>query len=236
MTAQTVLSEKQSTYSGPYGFYTVTLTPTDRTLDSVAVKCDVTAHLQYSDSYTAFGVTCALYIGGAWHEFTLVKYGTEWRGTTPITASATFTVSGLSAAQSSIDDIKFKALAGDGETAGPSLSATDCAALIIDIYGGVTRFNIDNVWKYVLMWLNIDGVWRRVIIPWVRVVGAWRSSAGEIAVPSDLVSIVDDGNGNVEIVFADTATVEYDSDGNVNIVANCVWNDARGNVTISEEE
>lgn len=97
-------------------------------------------------------------------------------------------------------------------------------------------FNLDGVWKYVLMWLNVDGVWRRVIIPWIRVVGAWLSSAGEIIVPNDILSIEDDGNGNVSIVFADTATVEYDNDGNVNIVANCFEQDEYGNVAISEEE
>lgn len=132
MTAQVVLNEKKSTYGGPYGFYTVTLTPSNRTANSVTVKCTVSAYLQYSDSHTGYGVKCGLYIGGKWNEFTLVSSGTTWEGTTPISKSATFTVSGLTDTQTSISGIKFKAV--DGAGGGPSLNSTNCSNLTIDYY------------------------------------------------------------------------------------------------------
>lgn len=230
MTAQTVLSNKQSTYGGPYGFYTVTLTPSNRTMNSVTVKVKVTAHLQYDASYTEYGVKCSLYIGGAWHEFTLVAYGTAWQGTSPISATKTITVSGLSVAQTVIDGIKFKATAGDGETSGPSLKATGCSDLVIDLYGGFAHLNVDGAWTQALLWLNVNGTWR-LVLPWVRGVGAWRSIDKVIPADDPLVTIVNDGNGNAKITFAPPATVEQ-SGGNVKIVASCIGQDANGNVTI----
>lgn len=230
MAAQIVLSNKQSTYGSPYGFYTVTLEPSGRTKDTVTVKCTVSAHLQYDASETQYGVTCGLYIGGAWHEFTLVKYGTWWEGTTPISASATFEVSGLSVAQTVIDGIKFKATAGDGATSGPSLSATACSDLTFDMFGGLAAINIDGVWRQALPWLNVDGVWK-MVMPWVRLGYKWCSIGGVIEYESDLLSVTDDGAGNVEMAFADTASVEQ-NDGDVVIAANCFWQKENGNVEI----
>ena len=99
MASQVVLNNKQSTYSGPYGFYTVTLTPSNRTANSVTIKCDVSAHLQYDDSYAGFGVTAGIMLGGVWYDFTLagkgtLSDGTAWIGTDPIYASKTITLSG----------------------------------------------------------------------------------------------------------------------------------------------
>lgn len=134
MVAQVVLTEKKSTYGSPYGYYTVTLTPSSRTATSVTVKCTVSAHLAASNSFTGYGVTCGLYIGGSWHDFTLVASGTTWQGTTPISKSTTFTVSGLTESQTSITGIKFRAIDGQGASTGPSLSATSCSNLAIDYY------------------------------------------------------------------------------------------------------
>ncbi len=175
MVAQVVLNEKQSTYGGPYGYYTVTLTPSARTKDSVKVLCSVTAHLAYSDSNTQYGVTCGLYIGGAWREFTLVPYGTWWEGTSPISTSATFTVGGLSVTQTSITGIQFRAIDGASPYEGPSLSATACSNLAIDMFGGVAHINVDGAQKEAIPWVNVDGTWKQAI-PWVNADGTWKVS------------------------------------------------------------
>lgn len=139
MTSQVVLNNRESTYGSPYGYYTVTLTPSNRTTNSVTVKCNVSAHLLASNSYTNYGVTCGLYIGGTWHDFTLVSYGTPWQGTSPISASTIITVSGLTASQTSITGIKFRAIDGASEYEGPSLSATNCSDLAI-----ISSVNVDS--------------------------------------------------------------------------------------------
>lgn len=179
MTSQIVLNEHKSTYGGPYGFYTVTLTPLDRTRDAVTVKCEVSAHLQYAGSYTGFRVTCGLYIGGFWTDFNIhdgggVKYddGTDngklWKGTTPRTASVTVQVSNLTAAQGTITGIKFRAVHQTGND-GPGLEATNCAALVIDRYGGtgymgedaaLVHLNVNDEWNMVLPWVNDQGTWK----------------------------------------------------------------------------
>ena len=139
MTAQKVLTEKKSTYGGPYGFYTVTLTPSNRTSSGVTVKCDVSAHLQYADSYTGYRVTCGIYIGGKWTDFVIYSGGGTttngllWKGTSPKTASTTVTISGLSATQTEITGIQFRSLHQEAGN-GPQLNATACSNLTIDYY------------------------------------------------------------------------------------------------------
>ena len=145
MTSQVVLNNKQSTYGGPYGFYTVTLTPSNRTSNSVTIKCDVSANLQYGDSWTQMGVTCGLYVGGAWHNFVLVPYGMMWHGTTPTTTSTTITVTGLTESQTSITGIQFRALDTINEYEGPSLSATNCSNLSIDSFNGTADVMVPQV-------------------------------------------------------------------------------------------
>lgn len=231
MTAQTVLSEKQSTYGGPYGFYTVTLTPSNRTKNSVDVKVNVKAHLQYDASYHYVGVTCKLYIGGEEHEIVLAKNGYEWEGTTPISVTKTITVNGLTVAQTVISGIKFKATSGGGATDGPSLKETACADLAIDLYGGFAHLNVDGEWKQALFWLNVDGEWK-LVLPWVRVGYTWRCYDRVIEVVSDLVELTEDGNGNVGLRFAETATVEHGEGGNVKIAANCFRQKGASNIEI----
>lgn len=175
MTSQVVLRDMQSTYSGPYGYYTVTLTPSGRTKDSITIKCDVTAYFKYADSKTQYGVTCSLYIGGAWHDFTLVPYGTWWQGTAPVSASVTIAVSGLSVTQTIITGIQFKATDGSGVPEGPTLNPTSCSDLTIDMYGGVAHINVDGSQKEAIPWVNVDGVWKQAI-PWGNADGTWKVS------------------------------------------------------------
>lgn len=176
MAGQVVLNNKESTYGGPYGYYTVTLTPSNRTANSVTVKCDVSAYLKYSDSYTQYGVTCGLYIGGKWHDFILVPYGTYWQGTTPISASTTITVSGLTATQTSITGIKFRAIDGASESEGPSLSSTSCSNLTIatsETGTGSTHINVGGAWKAATVYINVSGTWKEAT-PYMNVDGVWK--------------------------------------------------------------
>lgn len=178
MAAQIVLNEKKSTYGGPYGFYTVKLTPYNRTKDSVTVKCDVSAHLQYEGSYTGHKVTCGLYIGGKWVDFVIysgggVVYddgsdnGKLWKGTSEKTASKSIDVSGLSAVQEVLTGIKFRAISQ--ASGGPQLDATDCADITIDRYGGLGYVG----GKAALTWRNVGGEWHNVL-PWANDNGTWK--------------------------------------------------------------
>lgn len=134
MTSQVVLNNVKSTQANPMGYWTVTLTPSNRTANSITIKCDATCTLNSSSSSTQMGVTCSIYLGGSWYDFVMVPYGTWWTGNAPKTASTTVTISGLSASQTSITGIQFKAWAGDGE--GPGISATSCSNLSIDSHDG----------------------------------------------------------------------------------------------------
>lgn len=163
MTAQVVLEDKKSTYGGPYGYYTVTLTPAERAKNSVKVKFEVSAHLAENVSYTKLGVSCTLRIGGEAHTLTLVPYGEEWRGTGVRRKNVTFTVTGLDITQTKISGITFSALEGGGPTSGPSLSATNCADLLIDRYGGIAHIGKDG--RDALPWVKSDGAWH-VAVPW----------------------------------------------------------------------
>jgi hypothetical protein len=179
MAAQIVLNEKKSTYGSPYGFYTVKLTPSGRTKDSVTVKCDVSAHLQYPESFTGHKVTCGLYIGGKWVDFVIysgggVVYedgsdnGKLWKGTSAKTASKSIDVSGLSAVQKVITGIKFRAISQS--SGGPQLNATACDDISIDRYGGIGYVGDDAA----LCWVNSAGEWQKNTLPWVNDNGTWK--------------------------------------------------------------
>lgn len=171
MAAQVVLSNKQSTQPRPYGFWTVTLSPRNRTANSVVIDCNISCSLQYSDSRTGFRVTCGIYLGGQWHEAEINPSGNNWSGTSPRSVNMTITVSGLSVTQTTISGIYVHAAAADGE--GPGLSDTACSNLVIDMYGGVGHQNVNGTWKTVLPWVKVSGTWRQAI-PWVNVGGTWK--------------------------------------------------------------
>lgn len=174
MDAQIVLSEKKSTYGSPYGFYTVTLTPLNRTMNTVDVMCEVSAHLQYTDSRVGYKVTCGLYIGGEWTDFVIYggggneTNGKMWTGTSPRTASKTVTVSGLSAMQDEITGIKFRSIREN--VGGPQLNATDCANIEIERYGSIGYVGDDAA----LCLVNNAGEWRQNALPWVNDNGTWK--------------------------------------------------------------
>ena len=138
----TVLSNKKSTYGSPYAFYTVDVTISERKETTAKVTFKVTAHLQYSESKTQYGMTCGLYIGGSWHDVTLVPKGTWWSGTGNKTASSTFTISGLSASQTSITGIQFRATSSDRSG---TLTATSCSSVSIATYFLASTPSASNV-------------------------------------------------------------------------------------------
>jgi len=138
----TILSNKKSTYGSPYAFYTVDLTISERKETTAKVTFKVTAHLQYSESKTQYGMTCGLYIGGSWHDVTLVPKGTWWSGTGNKTASSTFTISGLTASQTSITGIQFRATSSDRSG---TLTATGCSSVSIATYFLASTPSASNV-------------------------------------------------------------------------------------------
>ncbi|MCI8348673.1 MAG: hypothetical protein HFE74_04445 [Firmicutes bacterium] len=138
----TILSNKKSTYGSPYAFYTVDVTISERKETTAKVTFKVTAHLQYSESKTQYGMTCGLYIGGSWHDVTLVPKGTWWSGTGNKTASSTFTISGLTASQTSITGIQFRATSSDRSG---TLTATGCSSVSIATYFLASTPSASNV-------------------------------------------------------------------------------------------
>lgn len=177
MASQIVLNEKQSTYGGPYGFYTVTLTPSSRTQNTVTVKCDVSAHLQFPSSFIGYAVTCGIYIGGKWTDFVIYEgggtldNGKAWMGTDPRTASATITVDGLSVTQTEIKSIKFRALVDPPQ--GPQLDETGCADLTIDMFGGVCRVRSGGSYKAAIPYVKSGGSWK-MALPYVKSGNSWK--------------------------------------------------------------
>ena len=134
MTPQVVLNRKESNQGAPVGYWTITLTPSNRTSNSITITCDASCSLNSDNSKTQFGVTCSLYIGGAWHDFVMVPYGTWWTGTTAKTASTSIIITGLTETQTNLSGIKFKAWAGDSE--GPGISETSCSDVTFDSFSG----------------------------------------------------------------------------------------------------
>jgi hypothetical protein len=76
-------------------------------------------------------------------------------------------VSGLSAVQTEIADIKFRSIRES--VGGPQLNETDCANIKIDRYGGVGYVGDDAA----LCWVNSAGEWKNTL-PWVNDNGTWK--------------------------------------------------------------
>lgn len=150
--AQTLLSEKKSTSGSPYAFYTVTVTPSNRTADSVTLSVTVKSHLQYSESYMGSGIvlTAGLYVGGSWRTLTLKSSSDYWSGTTVYTKSTSFTVTGLSATVTSLTGVQFrvtKTSGGSSVTTGGYLTATSVSNITIPSGNGKSSFTLsdDNI-------------------------------------------------------------------------------------------
>lgn len=141
--AQTLLSEKKSTAGSPYMFYTVEVTPSNRTATGVTISLTVKCHLQYSESTSGTGITytAGLYVGGSWRELQLKSSSDSWSGTTVHTKSTSFTVSGLSVTTTALTSIKFrvtKTYGGSSVTTGGYLAETSVSNITIPAWTSYT--------------------------------------------------------------------------------------------------
>lgn len=138
----TILSNKKSTYGGPYAFYTVGVTVGTRTPTTVKIKFTVTARLQYSTSWigtgSGYGLTASLYIGGAWRTITLKSEQTRWQGTGAHSVTSGWITISAGTATSVLSGIRFKVdRTGSGTSA--ELTSTACSNV------GIT--NVSNTYS-----------------------------------------------------------------------------------------
>lgn len=140
----TILSGKKSTYGSPYAYYTVAASPYSRTPTTVNLSVTAYGALANSASYlgtgSGYGLVAGLYVGGAWHTWTMKSESVKWSGTTSNAASTAFTVYGLSAATTALTGISFRCLRTGSGTAA-TLVSTGCSNLAISsvaaTYGNV---------------------------------------------------------------------------------------------------
>ena len=135
-TSGKILTKKQSNVGSPYVFYSVSLSTSGRTSNSVKVKATITASLQYSQSWMGTGLVLkgSLYIGKAWRSVTIKKSSAIWRGKTAHTVNMSFTVTGLSASTSSLTGIKFKVERTDIYSNAGELRECSCKNMSISTY------------------------------------------------------------------------------------------------------
>lgn len=132
--------EKTSTVSAPDVKYVVSAKSANRKSGSVDVTFTVTASLTKSTSYFLSGyiLKAALYLGGKWNEVTIKKSTDQWRGKTAHTVSKKVTVTGLTAAQTKLTGVKFKAYRGDNNGECGTISETKCSDINISAYTSAT--------------------------------------------------------------------------------------------------
>lgn len=118
----------------PYFNYKVTAKTSGRTANSVKVTIAITASLQYDESYFGYTLGAAVYIGGSWHNVTMKESGSTWRGKSGHTKNISVTVTGLSASQTALTGIKFKAYRNDSAGTAGILGETACSDLAISPY------------------------------------------------------------------------------------------------------
>lgn len=80
---EVLLSGRQSTGGNPYAIYELQLSTKARTPSSVTFILGAYARLQYSQSWLGTGsvLTAGVYVGGAWHDWTLKSSSESWSGT-----------------------------------------------------------------------------------------------------------------------------------------------------------
>lgn len=137
-TTGTVLSKKQTPSGRPKFLYTVTLRATGRTSNAVTITATITASLGTDKNYfgRGLGVKASLYIGGSWHDVIVKGTSSYWKGRSAHTVSTSFTVTGLSADQTALTGIKFKATRTDSllENVAGKLPETACSNMPISAY------------------------------------------------------------------------------------------------------
>lgn len=136
--AQTILNEKKSTVGNPYAFFTVQVTPSNRTTNSVKLAITVKSHLQWSDSLLGTGYTMTGYlkVNDTSYSITLKTSSEVWSGTTVYTATRTITVNEIDSATTSLTGVTFR-VAGESR-----LDETSCSNITIPSGNGASTFTL----------------------------------------------------------------------------------------------
>lgn len=136
--AQTILNEKKSTVGNPYAFFTVQVTPSNRTTNSVKLAITVKSHLQWSDSLLGTGYTMTGYlkVNDTSYYITLKTSSEVWSGTTVYTATRTITVNEIDSGATSLTGITFR-VAGESR-----LDETSCSNITIPSGNGHSTFTL----------------------------------------------------------------------------------------------
>ena len=136
--AQTILNEKKSTVGDPYAFFTVQVTPSNRTTNSVKLAITVKSHLQWSDSLLGTGYTMTGYlkVNDTSYYITLKTSSEVWSGTTVYTATRTITINELDSATTSLTGVTFR-VAGESR-----LNETSCSNITIPSGNGHSTFTL----------------------------------------------------------------------------------------------
>ena len=145
----TILSYTKSTYGSPYGYYRCDVSVSNRTSSSVTITATAYGYLQYSTSYlgtgSGNGLNAGLYVGGAWRNWTLKPTTTKWSGQTVHSASASFTITGLSASQTSLTGVQFRVLRSNTSNTATSMSAKSCSNITFAASNNADVFNPQNM-------------------------------------------------------------------------------------------
>lgn len=130
------LLEKTSTAESPAIKYVVKAKATGRTADAVKVDITITASMTHKDHvWKNAGVLIAsVKIDSYWHDVTIKSASDRWSSTTAHTKNLTVTVTGLSASDTLIKNIKFKAYRSDNLGKSGILAETACNNLTISAY------------------------------------------------------------------------------------------------------
>ena len=136
--AQTILNEKKSTVGNPYAFFTVQVTPSNRTTNSVKLAITVKSRLQWSDSVLGAGYTMTGYlkVNDTSYYITLKTSSEVWSGTTVYTATRTITINELDSATTSLTGVAFR-VAGESR-----LDETSCSNITISSGNGHSTFTL----------------------------------------------------------------------------------------------
>lgn len=136
-TTGTVL-RKQTPAGKPRFHYTVTLRATGRTSNAVTITATITASLGTDKNYfgRGLGVKASVYVGGSWHDIRVKTTSAYWKGRSAHTVSTTFTVTGLTADQTALTGIRFKAWRTDSLLANIAgiMPETGCSSMPISAY------------------------------------------------------------------------------------------------------
>ena len=134
--AQKILSNKQSTTGSPYVYYTIEVTPSNRTLTTVDIAVTCKSHLASSSSSLGiganYGITGKLTVNGVDHTWTIKATNKSWSGTTEYTSTTNFTVSNLAWDTTSLT-AKMYAIRTSGSTSNAGyLKTTSCSNITIE--------------------------------------------------------------------------------------------------------